>query len=83
MPIRDAVHDHPFQTQAGRVYHTLRDMIFSGELKPGQPLPIEPAAEHLGVSIKPLRAEPGKEVTEAVSGKSWKTDFWSVQRGCE
>ena len=55
MAIRDAVHDHPFQTQAGRVYDTLRDMIFSGELKPGQPLPLEPTAERLGVSITPLR----------------------------
>ena len=55
MSLRELGTYHPFQTQAGRVYDALRDMIFSGEIKSGQPLPLEPTAERLGVSVTPLR----------------------------
>lgn len=55
MPIRDLAYDHPFQTQAGRVYDTLREMIFSRELESGEAIPLEPTAERLGVSVTPLR----------------------------
>jgi len=55
VPVRHLAHEHPFQTQAGRVYDTLRDMIFARELKSGEPVPLEPTAERLGVSVTPLR----------------------------
>ena len=53
--ISDLVDANPFQTQTGRVYEVLRSMIFSGELRSGELLPLVPLAERLGVSVTPLR----------------------------
>ena len=37
------------------MYDVLRDMVFTRELAPGDPLPLEPTARRLGVSVGPVR----------------------------
>ena len=46
---------NPFQTQAGRVYDKLCEMIASGEIGLGEPVPLEPMAKRLGLSVTPVR----------------------------
>ena len=42
-------------TKAEFAENELRGMILSGELPPGAPLPLRPIAEHLGLSVVPVR----------------------------
>jgi len=46
----------PFQTPAGRAYAAVREMVSSGELKPGETVTLRPLAKRLGMSITPVRS---------------------------
>src|SRR5215813_12643941 len=45
----------PYRTKADMVYDYVREQILSGELQPGDPVPISHVARELGVSDIPAR----------------------------